>query len=195
MAPQKSGAAPSTVQSRALKRCTAASQTPATSGSMLRRPRFALKPMRLGGRPRRMLAWNPPGGTARESGSCGLNAAMASSMRATSDTLRAIGPSTQRLSKAGKPSPRGTMPALGRKPTMPQKLAGMRSEPPRQEPFASQTSCAANAAAAPPDEPPAVRVRFQGLRVIPQTKTAQIARWKQGPPRRQPCGSQETLGL
>ena len=74
---------------------------------------------------------------------------MASSMRATSDTLRAIGPSTQRLSKAGKPSPRGTIPALGRKPTMPQKLAGIRSEPPRQEPFASQTSCAANAAAAP----------------------------------------------
>ena len=54
-------------------------------------------------------------------------------------------------------------------PTTPQKLAGMRSEPPRQEPLASQTSCAASAAAAPPDEPPAVRARFQGLRVMPHT--------------------------
>jgi hypothetical protein len=52
---------------------------------------------------------------------------------------------------------------------MPQKLAGIRSEPPRHEPLASQTSPAASAAAAPPDEPPAVRSKFQGLRVMPQT--------------------------
>ncbi len=52
---------------------------------------------------------------------------------------------------------------------MPQKLAGMRSEPPRQEPLASQTSPAASAAAAPPEEPPAVRPRFHGLRVMPHS--------------------------
>src|SRR3984893_14307220 len=105
----------------------------------------------------------------RDSGSCGVNTAIASNISARSGTLRAIGPSTHRLSKAGNPSPRGTTPGLGRIPTMPQKLAGMRNDPPRQEPLASQTSPAASAAAAPPEEPPAVHSRFQGLRVIPQT--------------------------
>ena len=94
---------------------------------------------------------------------------MASSISAKSGTLRAIGPSTHRLSKAGRPSPRGTTPGLGRRPTTPQKLAGMRKDPPRHEPLASQTSCAASAAAAPPEDPPTVRPRSQGLRVTPQT--------------------------
>jgi hypothetical protein len=98
-----------------------------------------------------------------------VNAAMASSISATSGTLRAIGPSTHRSSKAGKPSPRGTTPGLGRSPTIPQKLAGMRKDPPRQEPLASHTSPVASAAAAPPEEPPALRVKFHGLRVIPHT--------------------------
>ena len=55
------------------------------------------------------------------------------------------------------------------KRTMPQKLAGMRRLPPRQLPFASHTSPAARAAAAPPEEPPALRLRSHGLRVAPQT--------------------------
>src|ERR1700674_523566 len=94
---------------------------------------------------------------------------MVSTLNARPGTVRAIGPSTQRLSNAGRLSPRGTTPGLGRNPTTPQKLAGMRSDPPRQEPLASQTSCAAKAAAAPPDDPPAVRPKFQGFRVTPHT--------------------------
>src|ERR1700693_4779084 len=116
-----------------------------------------------------MAAWKPPIGAERESGSCELKAGIASSIRGGSGTVRAIGPSPQRRWEAGRPSPRGTTPGLGRNPTTPQKLAGMRSDPPRHEPLASQTSCAANAAAAPPEEPPAVRPRFQGLRVMPHT--------------------------
>ena len=38
------------------------------------------------------------------------------------------------------------------------------------EPCASQTSPAASAAEAPPDEPPGVVSRFQGLRVWPKTR-------------------------
>src|SRR6516225_11717641 len=94
---------------------------------------------------------------------------MASSISARSAPFLAIGPSTHRLSKAAKPSPRGTTPGLGRSPTTPQKLAGMRSDPPRHEPLANQTSYAASAAAAPPEDPPAVRPRCQGLRVTPHT--------------------------
>src|ERR1019366_1048517 len=105
----------------------------------------------------------------RDSGSCAVRPVMASSIRARSETLRAIGPSTHSVSNAGRPSPRGTTPGLGLIPTMAQKLAGILSEPPRQEPFASQTSCAANDAAAPPEEPPAVKSSFQGLRVTPHT--------------------------
>ena len=39
----------------------------------------------------------------------------------------------------------------------------MRIEPPPSEPGATGTSPAATAAAAPPDEPPAVRVRSHGV--------------------------------
>ena len=47
---------------------------------------------------------------------------------------------------------------------MPQKLAGMRMEPPPSPPVASGHRQAARAAAAPPLEPPGVRSVFQGLR-------------------------------
>lgn len=49
----------------------------------------------------------------------------------------------------------------------PQKPAGTRSEPPMSEPISSDVTCAARAAAAPPDEPPQVRARSQGLFVVP----------------------------
>ncbi len=42
----------------------------------------------------------------------------------------------------------------------------MRTEPPPSVPIASGPSPAATAAPEPPDDPPGVRSRFQGLRVI-----------------------------
>ena len=68
-----------------------------------------------------------------------------------------------------------TRPMLGRKPTMPQKLAGLRSEPPMSEPCASHAMPVASATAAPPDEPAAERDVFQGLRVAPNTSLKVLA--------------------
>ncbi|MNL38734.1 hypothetical protein D3C87_1609690 [compost metagenome] len=51
-------------------------------------------------------------------------------------------------------------------PTMPQKAAGWRMEPPVSLPVASGTMPAATAAAEPPDEPPGTVPTSQGLRVF-----------------------------
>jgi len=78
-----------------------------------------------------------------------------------------MGPSTGRQDQ---PSPRfseGTRPALGRKPTMPQKAAGLRSEPPVSEPEQSGAMPVARATAEPPEEPAAERVGSKGLPVAP----------------------------
>ena len=56
-----------------------------------------------------------------------------------------------------------------RKPTTPQKAAGVRSEPPVSEPWASGPIPVASATAAPPLEPPQVSAGFHGLRVAPNT--------------------------
>ena len=50
---------------------------------------------------------------------------------------------------------------------MPQKCAGQRIEPPMSLPSSSGVNPAATAAAAPPDEPPGVRVVSHGLLVVP----------------------------
>src|SRR6202161_4197722 len=50
---------------------------------------------------------------------------------------------------------------------MPQKLAGIRIEPPPSVPRASGPRPEATAAAAPPPDPPAVRSGSHGLRVTP----------------------------
>lgn len=49
-------------------------------------------------------------------------------------------------------------------PARPQHAAGIRSGPPPSLPCARGTSPAATAAAEPPEGPPGVRERFQGLR-------------------------------
>ena len=53
-------------------------------------------------------------------------------------------------------------------PTTPQKDAGWRIEPPVSLPSAAGTMPAATAAAEPPEEPPGVLARRQGLRVGPE---------------------------
>ncbi len=58
-------------------------------------------------------------------------------------------------------------PYVGLMPVTPVKLAGWRIEPPVSVPVAAGTSCAATAAAEPPDEPPGTRVASQGLRTGP----------------------------
>ena len=54
-------------------------------------------------------------------------------------------------------------PRVGFSPTMPQQLAGIRIEPPPSEPCATGTSPADTADAAPPLDPPAIRVVSHGV--------------------------------
>ena len=88
---------------------------------------------------------------------------MASSSSARSSTLRAIGPCTPRLRSIVAAGVCATRPMLGRMPTTPQKLAGLRSEPPMSEPCASQAMPVASATAAPPEEPAAERDSVPGI--------------------------------
>ena len=70
---------------------------------------------------------------------------------------------------------RATRPMLGRKPTMPLKLAGLRKLPPMSEPCATHAMPVASATAAPPEEPASERAVFQGLRVLPKTSLKVLA--------------------
>ena len=54
-------------------------------------------------------------------------------------------------------------------PTTPHRAAGIRKEPPVSEPVQIGSKSVANAAAEPPDEPPAFKVGLNGLPVAPQT--------------------------
>jgi hypothetical protein len=65
---------------------------------------------------------------------------------------------------------RGISPWVGLKPTTPQNAAGRITEPLVWLPIAPGTMCAATAAAEPLDEPPGVRSRSCGLRVLPGWK-------------------------
>ncbi len=91
------------------------------------------------------------------------------SINATSATLRAIGPSTLNVDHAVGVGHVGTRPGDGRSPTTPQKLAGLRSEPPMSEPSAIGSMLVASATAAPPLLPPQVLPRSYGFSVAPNT--------------------------
>ena len=94
---------------------------------------------------------------------------MASYMTAASATDRAIGPGVSRVWE------RGTIPSVGNKPsvvlspTIPQKAAGKRTEPPVSVPIAQGTIPEATAAPEPLDEPPGTRATSSshGLCVVP----------------------------
>ena len=88
------------------------------------------------------------------SGAPGEAPPMIWSIRATSSTVRPIGPATEIVSHTQSTGCCGTSPGDGRSPTMPQKAAGMRSEPPRSVPSARAIMPVASAAAPPPVEPP-----------------------------------------
>src|SRR3954470_13537584 len=89
--------------------------------------------------------------------------------RQRSATLRASGPKCEIWSNWLGRMVKGMGPKLGFKPSTPQKLAGMRTEPPISEPSANGTQPVATATPEPPEEPPAQRSGFQGLRVMPQS--------------------------
>src|SRR5262245_35372985 len=75
--------------------------------------------------------------------------AMTDNSSATSATVRAIGPSTVKLFHPSIAGHAGTRPGDGLKPTTLQKLAGLRSDPPRSLPSASGVMPQARATAAP----------------------------------------------
>src|SRR5437773_10159749 len=100
---------------------------------------------------------------------------MASSSKARSSTLRAIGPWTPRLRSTAAAIVCATRPMLGLNPTMPQQLAGLRKLPPMSEPCASQAVPVASATAAPPEEPAAERDVSHGLRVGPHPSVRVLA--------------------
>jgi hypothetical protein len=83
---------------------------------------------------------------------------MTASRIAASSTVRAIGPTWSRVRASGITPAAETRPKVGFRPTHPQKLAGTRMLPPVSEPIVAAARWAAVAAAAPPDEPPGIRV-------------------------------------
>src|SRR5580704_1137955 len=85
---------------------------------------------------------------------------------AVSRTLRVTTPSMEmRVIYSLRPYGCGTRPRVAFSPTRPQNEAGMRVDPPPSEDMLTGVMPAATAAADPPDDPPAVRSRFHGLRV------------------------------
>ena len=63
--------------------------------------------------------------------------------------------------------PIGTRPWLGLWPNAPHHAAGMRTEPPPSLAVTNGSTPPTKAAAAPPDEPPGLRSKLHGLRVMP----------------------------
>src|SRR6202051_4235271 len=131
--------------------------------------------MRFGLLPERAADRNDVGNEGSDSGSAGCSPLMASSNSATSSTLRATEPWTVRLRSILNPGVCATRPMLGLNPTMPQKLAGLRNEPPMSVPWASHAMPVASATAAPPEEPAADRDVSQGLSVAPNTSLKVLA--------------------
>src|SRR5258707_13689903 len=101
-----------------------------------------------------------------EYGSRRSGPAMTLSTKAASSTLRAIGPTWSSIgfTPAGHI---GTRAKFGLIPTSPVNEQGFRIEPPPSVPIAIGVTPAATEATAPPLEPPAVSVRFQGWRGAP----------------------------
>ena len=78
--------------------------------------------------------------------------------------MRASGPSVPRPDRSGTSGPPEIRPRLGLIPNSPHTLDGIRIEPPPSLPWAAGASPVATAAAAPPLDPPADRLRSHGVR-------------------------------
>src|SRR3954468_6876576 len=165
----KSGSAFSTAQPRLLKTLRCASRTAATAGSTGRPPRsrdqaiLVLRKFLFNGR----LKTVP--GSSMETGERGSGPAIADRRKAVSSTVRPSGPSTLSVFQALGEGQAGTRPGVGRKPMTLQKLPGLRRLAARSPPSAKGSMPHATATAAPPDEPPQVRVASYGFLVAPKT--------------------------
>src|SRR5919107_2795490 len=117
-------------------------------------------------------SWSSNGrsGSAAAYGLIGSGPTRTSSMAAVSRTVRETTPwVASPLSGSLSCGPNGTSPRPGLSPTRPVHAAGMRIDPPPSLAPATGTMPAATAAAAPPEDPPGVRLRFHGLRVGPNS--------------------------
>src|SRR6516164_6470644 len=85
---------------------------------------------------------------------------MPHSMIAASRTVRVIGPGWSSEEAYATTPQREQRPQVGFKPTIPQKLAGWRIEPPVSVPVAASAARAATAAADPPEDPPGTKGRL-----------------------------------
>src|SRR5579862_793722 len=159
VAPAKSGSASSTMQPRSLKAFLCFSRTAVTRGSIGRPPRLRLHATRTF--PKFLFRGfeNIEPGSAIDVGALGSGPAIADRRKAASETVRAIGPSTPSVFQVAFDGQCGTRPGEGRKPTTLQKLPGLRNEAARSPPSAKGSIPEATAAAAPPDEPPALLLR------------------------------------
>src|ERR1700685_3020033 len=111
----------------------------------------------------------PDAGTVNGPRDVGSGPAVRSSISAESLTDRVSTCSQSRPpANSSRCGPTGTHPREGLKPTNPQAAAGTRIEPPESVPCAVGTITDGTAAAAPPLDPPGLRVRSQGLRVAPR---------------------------
>src|SRR5215470_18731842 len=113
-------------------------------------------------------AKNAPG-SLRESGERGSGPTIVLRTKAKSATERPRHPAVLSVDHANAAFGSGTRPTVGRKPTILQKAAGLRRDPPVSLPSATGTSPQARATAAPPEDPPQVLVRSHGLWVAPKT--------------------------
>ena len=105
-----------------------------------------------------------PGSASRAPRSESGKSPTASRKSAASPRSRVRQPGVER---SHQPPLEGIVPWVGLNPGSPQQAAGMRIEPAPSLAVAIGTIPAATAAADPPDDPPGVRARASGLRVIP----------------------------
>src|SRR5699024_10562526 len=93
------------------------------------------------------------------------------SISAASATVVASGPDSDMPNHDAAPSSAGSRARPGLIPTRPQFADGMRIEPSPSVPWAIGTIPEATAAPEPPDEPPGVRERSHGFRVMPNVES------------------------
>src|SRR5579872_6785484 len=140
-----------------------------TRGSKGTPPRSLNQATRTPLKPRVSGRANTAPGSFSESGARGSGPAIVLRTKARSATDRPRHPEVLRVDHANAAFGSGTRPTVGRKPTTLQNAAGLRREPPASLPSATGTIPQASATAAPPEDPPHVFVRSQGLRVAPNT--------------------------
>jgi len=99
----------------------------------------------------------------------------AASPSSRSSTLRANSPCVASISQPCGRAGAAIRPGVGRIETTSQKLAGVRTEPPKSVPCAKDAIPVATATAEPPEEPPEVSARSKGLRVGPQRRFVHTA--------------------